>query len=124
MQAEILDGYVAESEGVPRGLLLLKQSSPVGAEIYWMAVDPAHHRLGIGRALIEAAVEAVRSQGVKYLFVATLNPAIPYEPYERTRRFYEAMGFEYVLEEQFPADLASPLGYYLKQLQGTPAFAE
>ncbi|HKD62020.1 MAG TPA: hypothetical protein VKB47_16275, partial [Terracidiphilus sp.] len=69
-------------------------------------------------------VEAVRSQGVKYLFVATLNPAIPYEPYERTRRFYEAMGFEYVLEEQFPANLASPLGYYLKQLQGTPAFAE
>jgi ribosomal protein S18 acetylase RimI-like enzyme len=116
LQAELLDGYVAQSEGVPRGLLLLKRSSPTGAEIYWMAVDPGCHRLGIGRALIEAAVEALRSGGVRYLFVATLHPAIPYEPYERTRRFYEAMGFEYVLEEQFPTDPGSPLGYYLKQL--------
>jgi GNAT superfamily N-acetyltransferase len=116
LQAEMLDGYVAESEGVPRGLLLLKQSSPVGAEIYWMAVDPAYHRSGIGRALIEAAVKAARSRGVTHLFVATLHPAIPYEPYERTRRFYEAMGFAFVLEEQFPTDPASPLGYYLKRL--------
>jgi GNAT superfamily N-acetyltransferase len=116
LQAEILDGYVAQSEGVPRGLLLLKRSSPTGAEIYWMAVDPGCHRLGIGRALIEAAVEALRSGGVRYLFVATLHPAIPHEPYERTRWFYEAMGFEYVLEEQFPTDPGSPLGYYLKQL--------
>jgi GNAT superfamily N-acetyltransferase len=116
LQAEVLDGYVAESEGVPRGLLLLKQSSSVSAEIYWMAVDPVCHRLGIGRALVEAAVEAVRTQGVRYLFVATLHPAIPYEPYQRTRRFYEAMGFACVLEEQSPADPASPLGYYLRQL--------
>ena len=115
-QAEMLDGYVAEREGVPRGLLLLKQSSPVGAEIYWMGVDPAYHRLGIGRALIEAAVEAVRTRGVRYLFVATLHPAIPYEPYERTRRFYEAVGFAFVLEEQFPTDPTNPLGYYVKQL--------
>jgi GNAT superfamily N-acetyltransferase len=97
LQAEILDGYVAESAGIHRGLLLLKQSSPAAAEIYWMAVDPTYHRSGIGRALIEAAVEAARTRGVRYLFVATLYPAIPYEPYQRTRRFYEAMGFEYVL---------------------------
>jgi GNAT superfamily N-acetyltransferase len=108
LQAEMLDGYVAESGGVPRGLLLLKQSSSMGAEIYWMAVEPACHRSGIGRALVEAAVEAVRTRGVMYLFVATLHPAIPYEPYERTRRFYEAMGFAYVLEEQFPTDPATP----------------
>ena len=81
-----------------------------------MGGDPAYHRLGIGRALIEAAVEAVRTRGVRYQFVATLHPAIPYEPYERTRRFYEAMGFAFVLEEQFPTDPANPLGYYLKQL--------
>jgi hypothetical protein len=44
------------------------------------------------------------------------------KPYERTRRFYEAMGFAYVLEEQFPADPASPLGYYLKQTVRYAAF--
>jgi GNAT superfamily N-acetyltransferase len=83
LQAELLDGYVAESEGVARGLLLLKQSSSVSAEIYWMAVDLECHRSGIGRALVEAAVETVRTQGVTYLFVATLHPAIPYEPYRQ-----------------------------------------
>jgi N-acetylglutamate synthase-like GNAT family acetyltransferase len=115
-QAERLDGYLAESEGVRCGLLLLKQASTVSAEIYWMAVDPTCHRSGIGRALIETAGESSRKRGVKYLFVATLHPAVPYEPYQRTRRFYEAMGFVYVLEEQFPADPESPLAYYLKQM--------
>lgn len=115
-QAEILDGYVAESEGVRCGLLLLKQIGPVSAEVYWMAVDPTRHGSGIGRALIEMASEAARTRGVKYLFVATLHPDIPYEPYERTRRFYEAMDFVYVLEEQSPADPSNPMGYYLKQL--------
>ena len=78
LHAEILDGYVAESEGVRRGLLLLKQSSPVGAEVYWMAVDPTCHRSGIG-PLIETAAETARTRGVRYLFVATLHPEIPYE---------------------------------------------
>jgi GNAT superfamily N-acetyltransferase len=101
LQAESLDGYLAESEGVGGGLLLLKQAS---------------HRSGIGRALIATACEASRKRGVKYLFVATLHPSVSYEPYQRTRRFYEAMGFVYVLEEQFPADPESPLAYYLKQM--------
>ena len=48
--------------------------------------------------------------------MATLHPTHPYEPYRRTRLFYEAMGFVYVLEEQFPADPENPIGYYLKQL--------
>jgi N-acetylglutamate synthase-like GNAT family acetyltransferase len=115
-QAEILDGYVAESEGIARGLLLLKQTSPAAAEIYWMAVDPTCHRSGIGRTLVGTAVEATRIRGVKHLFVATLHPRIPSEPYRRTRQFYEAMGFVYVLEEQSPADPANPLGYYLRQV--------
>jgi len=116
VQAEILDGYIAESEGVPRGMLLLNWSSPVSAEVYWMGVDPAYHRSGLGRALMAAAVEAAHKRGVKYLFVMTLHPDVRYEPYQRTRRFYEAMGFVYVLEEQFPANPESPTAYYLKQL--------
>src|SRR5258708_2133200 len=66
-QAELLDGYVAESEGEEFGLLLLKWSSPISAEIYWMGVDPARHRSGIGRFLIDAATKDARSRGVKFL---------------------------------------------------------
>ena len=115
-QAEVLDGYIAMSEGAARGLLLLKQTSPISAEIFWMGVDPRHHRAGIGRALIDRACTDARSTKTKYLFVATLHPDDPYEPYQRTRRFYEAQGFRFVLEEQFPADAENPLAYYIKEL--------
>jgi GNAT superfamily N-acetyltransferase len=115
-QAEVLDGYVAMTDRVPRGPLLLKYHSAASAEVYWMGVDPTFHRSGIGRALMAAAVDGARARAVKYLFVTTLHPADPYEPYQRTRRFYEAMGFEYMLEEQFSADPDNPMAYYLKQL--------
>src|SRR5215467_1707308 len=62
MQAEILDGYVAERQGVRCGLLLLKYCSALSAEVYWMGVDPTWHRIGIGRALVRAAVEAARNR--------------------------------------------------------------
>lgn len=116
MQAEALDGYVAESQGEPLGMLLLKWSGPISAEVYWMGVDPKRHRTGIGRALIGAAVEAAKNRGVRYLFVATLHPDVSYEPYQRTRRFYEAMGFAYVLEEQFPANPESPIAFLMMEL--------
>jgi hypothetical protein len=62
-QAEILDGYVAEADDAPCGLLLLKRSGPISAELYWMGVEPKFQRRGIGRALVEAASEAAHKFG-------------------------------------------------------------
>ena len=115
-QAEVLDGYVAEIEHDPCGLLLLKRSSASSAEIYWMGVDPKFHGRGIGRALVTAASEAAYKFGAKFLFVATLHPDDPYEPYQRTMRFYESLGFVYVLDEQFPADPNNRVVYYMKDI--------
>jgi GNAT superfamily N-acetyltransferase len=114
--ASVLDGYVAEVDGIPRGLLLLKWVSPASAEIYWMGVEPSFHRHGIGRGLVDMAAADARERGRKYLSVATLHPDVAYEPYQRTRRFYEELGFELVLDEQFPADPGNPLAFYLKDL--------
>ncbi|MBI2737896.1 MAG: GNAT family N-acetyltransferase [Rhodospirillales bacterium] len=94
-QAEVLEAWTARVDGDARGLLLLKKHGAVSAEIYWLAVHSAHHRQGIGRAL--------------YLFVTTLHPDDPYEPYRHTRSFYERLGFELVLSRE-------PLAYYLKHL--------
>jgi hypothetical protein len=51
------------------------------------------HRAGIGRQLVERAVADVRAAGVQLLQVKTLGPSDDYEPYARTRAFYEALGF-------------------------------
>ena len=114
-QAERLPGYVATVDGEPRGLLLLKTHGAVSAEIYWLGVDRAFHRCGIGRALVEAACAGARMDGLSFLFVHTLHPKVVDEAYARTRRFYEAIGFRYVLEPQALAD-ANPLGIYMKSV--------
>lgn len=108
-QAEILESWTARIDGLAHGLLLLKRHSAVSAEIYWLGVDPDHHRRGIGRALIATIAGRLRQDSFKYLFVTTLHPDDPYEPYRHTRTFYERLGFELVL-------LREPLAYYLKPL--------
>jgi GNAT superfamily N-acetyltransferase len=75
------------------GFLALKVHSDTAAEIYVMGVLPAHHRGGIGSALVAEAEELLRGTGVEYLQVKTLGPSRPDEHYARTRRFYEARGF-------------------------------
>jgi len=107
-QAEIMESWTARI-GHAHGLLLLNRHSAVSAEIYWLAVDPDHHRQGLGRALITTIEHRLRQDRLKYLFVTTLHPDDPYEPYRRTRAFYERLGFELVLSRE-------PLASYLKPL--------
>ena len=117
-QAELLEGWVARADGQPAGLLLLKRHSAEQAEIYWLGVDPAHHRRGIGRALVAAVEGRLRADRTKILLVTTLHADVDYEPYQRTRRFYEALGFEYASPtNQGPTGPTSdPLACYLKAL--------
>lgn len=60
---------------------------PPESEIYRVAVDPAHRRRGIGEALLSAALDAARAQGVTHTFLdvrASNAPAIA---------LYEKCGF-------------------------------
>ena len=75
------------------GVLLLERHFPAAAEIYLLAVDPAYHRHGAGRALVAAAETGLIADGVEFLQVKTLGPSRPDEGYQRTREFYAAVGF-------------------------------
>ena len=75
------------------GVLLLERHFPGAAEIHLIAVDPAYHRHGAGRALVAAAETGLIADGVEFLQVKTLGPSRPDEGYERTREFYAAVGF-------------------------------
>ncbi|HEX7080520.1 MAG TPA: GNAT family N-acetyltransferase [Gammaproteobacteria bacterium] len=58
-------------------------------DLYWIVVDPAVQRLGLGRRLLELAEAAVRERGGRRLYVETSSR----ESYARTRRFYRRAGY-------------------------------
>ncbi len=91
--ARTLPTFVAVEQSVDVGFLTLEAHTPEAAEIVAMGVLPDRHRHGIGRALVEAAVEYTRSRDVRLLQVKTLGPSHPSTHYARTRAFYESMGF-------------------------------
>lgn len=88
--------YVAESEGVVVGfvtpLLMRRPETPIRpartfVEIDNMAVNPAHQRRGIGRALMAAAKDWAKDHGAKSI---DLNVYAFNDP---ASRLYEMSGF-------------------------------
>ncbi len=91
--ARLATWVARDAADAPVGVLLVARHFPAAAEVYLMAVDPAHHRAGIGRALMAAVEDDLAADGVRLLQVKTLGPSRPDPHYARTRLFYEACGF-------------------------------
>jgi GNAT superfamily N-acetyltransferase len=96
--AETGPAVVALDGDEPVGLMLLKRHFGTTLEVYFLAVRRDRHRGGAGRALMGHAEAVARAEGRRFVTVKTRGPSKPYEPYERTRRFYEALGYA-ALEE-------------------------
>ena len=86
-------------DGKPAGFLALRETGPHTAELYVMGVRKEYHRQGIGRLLFAAFHEYARSHGYEYPQVKTVDAGRCPE-YDRTRLFYESMGFRKL--ETFP----------------------
>jgi GNAT superfamily N-acetyltransferase len=91
--AETGPAFVALADGAPVGLLLPKRHFESTLEVYFLGVDRARHRQGVGRALMGHAEAVARAEGRRFVTLKTRGPSKSYEPYERTRRFYEALGY-------------------------------
>ena len=66
-------------------------------EVAKMAVEPSHQGAGIGRRLLQAAIEEGRSAGAERLYLETnhvLTPAI---------RLYESLGFKHIAANRVAA---------------------
>jgi len=61
-------------------------------DLYWIAVDKAKHRSGVGKKLLKFAEEEVMRRGGKLLLVETSSM----ETYDGTIAFYEKTGYELV----------------------------
>lgn len=88
-----LEAYVAEASGSVVGIVSLRAHNPFSAEIDVLAVRPELHGRGVGRALVDHVEGTLRLRFVEFLQVKTLGPSRPNEQYERTRGFYEHLGF-------------------------------
>lgn len=77
----------------PVAFLALKRHTPYAAEMYVLAVKQRLHGQGLGRALVDAALECATREGLRFLTVKTLAASHPDKHYAATRKFYEAMGF-------------------------------
>jgi GNAT superfamily N-acetyltransferase len=108
-----------DQDDPPVGTLLAARHFPCSAEIHLMAVDPALHRRGVGRALVTALEADLAADGVEFLQVKTLGPAHPDAGYALTRQFYAAVGFR-PLEEIHGLWPDNPCLVMVKSLQQPP----
>lgn len=113
--AAVLDSYLALENDQVIGAALVRRHFPAAAEIYLLVVSPRLHRQGIGRRLVEAIEDSLRSEGVLWLQVKTLGPSHPSEQYALTREFYRAVGFE-PLEEILDYWPGNPMLIHIKRL--------
>jgi GNAT superfamily N-acetyltransferase len=124
-----IDAYVSAAGALPMlacfgtggevaGFVSLKTHTAVAAEVHVMAVKRAWHHRGIGRSLIEAAVQLAASQGVRFLTVKTLSPSNDDPNYATTRLFYEAVGFLPIEELPTLWGADNPRLFMLRPLSG------
>ncbi len=82
------------------GFLSMKLHGPEAADAYVLGIARRWHGRGLGRAMFAHGERWLATQGIRFLQVKTLDPARESEHYDRTRRFYEAIGFTKL--ETFP----------------------
>ncbi|MEQ8507490.1 MAG: GNAT family N-acetyltransferase [Rhodospirillaceae bacterium] len=63
-------------------------------DLYWLVVDLAQQRTGLGAQLLERTEARVRALGGAFLIAETSSTA----PYEKARAFYEKNGFDQLVE--------------------------
>ena len=85
--------FCAQEDSETIGFVSLKHHNEHTAEIYVMGVLSEFHRQGIGRKLIEGCERYLVERKYRFLTVKTLSPSRDSAEYERTRKFYEGMGF-------------------------------
>jgi GNAT superfamily N-acetyltransferase len=90
--------WVAIEDGEIVGFVAVVTHTPRSAEVSVLAVDPDRHRQGFGRLLVEAVESWCAGYDVEWLHVKTRGPSTYDDSYERTRRFYAALGFEVLFE--------------------------
>jgi ribosomal protein S18 acetylase RimI-like enzyme len=99
------DVMVATDDNVVVGYVQFRQPTPLPSnshvwQINGVAVDPSYQRLGLGRTLMEAAIDEITSRGAQRITLRVLSTNLT------AQRLYERCGFvvEGVLRSEFILD--------------------
>lgn len=98
--SENMPMFVCYSEQEPTGFISLKMHNQFSAELYVLGVKRRFHRQGIGKALVDAALQFANREKMRFLTVKTLASSHPDPHYAGTRKFYEKV--EFLPVEVFP----------------------
>lgn len=85
-------------------------------DIYVFGVDPEFQGVGIGKGLIIKIEEYFQELNCEYIIVKTLSDIANYEPFEKTRKFYKAMGFNELITLTEMWDNENPCLIMIKKL--------
>ena len=85
--------YVAYDKNKPIGFVAIKVHNPYTAEVYVMGILKEYHRQGIGKRLIEQCEAYCKKNMIEFLTVKTLDESAESESYDKTRLFYQSVGF-------------------------------
>ena len=86
------------------------------AEIHVMGILADYHRRGLGRKLVDHCEAFLTKGGFRFLTVKTLGPSRESAEYEKTRLFYENLGFLPLEEFKTLWDESNPCLFMVKVL--------
>ena len=125
---ESLKNYIEETRSRPMfvskegetvtGFLTLTLHNEFTGEIHVMKIRKEYHRKGIGKALAEYAVAYLLKKKYEFLTVKTLSPSRECPEYEKTRKFYLALGFKPLEEFKTLWGKDNPCLFLVKSLSG------
>ena len=86
--------FVAREGNKAAGFLSLTLHNEFTGEIHVMGIKKEFHRMGLGKKLVAYAESWLAKKKFKFLTVKTLSPSRRSPAYEKTRKFYLALGFK------------------------------
>ena len=108
--------FAAYDNDMPIGFICLKETGKSTVEVCVMGVLKEYHRKGVGKSLFKFAKEIAIEKGYSFMQVKTVKMGV-YDDYDKTNKFYLALGFKEF--EVFPDfwDEANPCQVYVMSLK-------
>jgi len=93
-QVKVMPFYAVFDNENAIGFVAIKIHNPYTAEVCVMGVLKEYHRQGAGKQLIKACEKYCFDNKIEFLTVKTLDASRESKSYNKTRLFYQNMGFK------------------------------